>query len=209
MRMVRLPAALLVLACTLLAPSVAPGEGADPPRSGRNVFLDGQLLLATERMGDPRFAETVLYMVSHDAEGAFGLIVNRIIGDIPAKVLLEGLGLDTEGADGKVRLHYGGPVEPGRMWILHTSDWQGRGTVAVNGSVALTASPEIVRAIAVGRGPSRSLILLGYAGWGPRQLEGEMARASWTIAPFDAGIVFDQDYDTKWERARGLSGVPI
>ncbi len=163
--------------------------------------LSGMLLVATPKMPDPRFAETVIFMVKHDASGAMGLVLNRPMGEIPVASLLENLGIEGVSADGDIRLHYGGPVDLSRSMVLHSPDYVGDETLVVNGSVALTAEREIVRAIATGAGPRRSLVAFGYAGWGAGQLEAEIANGGWVSVPSDEALVFDDDYDAKWQRA--------
>ena len=163
--------------------------------------LAGKLLVATPEMLDPRFAETVIFMVKHDASGAMGLVLNRPMGEIPVASLLEELGIEGVSANGDIRLHYGGPVGLNRGMVLHSADYVSDETLVVNGSVALTTEAEIVRAIATGAGPRRSLVAFGYAGWGAGQLEAEIARGGWVSIPSDEALVFDDDYDAKWRRA--------
>jgi len=171
--------------------------------------LTGQLLVASASMGDPRFAGTVIYIVSHDAEGAMGLVLNRALGVVSVAELLQGFGLGDDDPPGEVRVHYGGPVERGRGFVLHSSEVVGAGTVAVNGEVALSADLEILRAIANGVGPRRSLFALGYAGWAPGQLESEIARDDWFWVPADLDLVFDEDLQTKWDRAFDKRGIDL
>ncbi len=163
--------------------------------------LAGQLLVATEDLRDPRFVRTVIYVLQHDAAGALGLVVNRPVVDAPLSRLLEEFGLEGRGAGGSIRVHYGGPVEPGRAFVLHTADYLGDGTHVIKDDVALTAQPQILAAIARGRGPRRALLMLGYAGWAPGQLEAEIQHGSWITVPSDETLVFDENYETKWERA--------
>ncbi len=165
--------------------------------------LAGQLLVAAEQMGDPRFARTVVFMVEHDAHGALGLVVNRPFRELQIALLLERLGEDARGISGTIRVYYGGPVEPGRAFVLHTPDYMADGTQVVPGGIALTAQPEILRALAAGTGPRRSLLAFGYAGWAPGQLENEIARGDWHIVPADVALVFGEGADAKWERAMG------
>jgi putative transcriptional regulator len=189
--------ALALLGCLTL--TALPGVAQEPAPEAGN--LTGQLLVATPAIGDPRFARTVIFMVRHDRTGAIGIIVNRPVGDSPLAAILERLGLDAEGARGSVRVHYGGPVEPRRGFVLHTTDWSGRGTLEVGGRVGMTTSPDVFDAIASNRGPRLSLFALGYAGWAPGQLESEIARGSWIAAPADEALLFDDDHATKWQRA--------
>ena len=171
-------------------------------------WLKGKLLVATPLIRDPRFERTVIYMIEHDAEGAMGLIVNRPIGSGPIAALLERLDVEQNGdtvenVTSEITVHYGGPVDGSMGFILHTSDYSSEGTIAVDDKVAMTARTEILRDIAAGRGPRRSRLMFGYAGWGPGQLESEMARKSWIVVPADENLIFDDDYDSKWERAFG------
>lgn len=181
------------------APRGDPGEGtAVGPKSGS---IAGQFLVATPELRDPRFVRTVVYMVQHDSKGAMGLVVNRPIGDVPLAVLLDRLGMNGNTAGGDMRVHYGGPVEPTRGFVLHTTDYRTEGTHAVQGGLAITSQPEIFRAISAGKGPRLSLLALGYAGWAPGQLEGEIAAGAWVVVPADEALLFDQNYEKKWERA--------
>ncbi len=190
-------AAVAVVVLLLAAVAVGgPHRGATAAES-----LAGRLVVATPQMRDPRFAETVIYMVNHDAKGAMGLVVNRPIGEVPLADMLERLGLDSDGASGAIRVHYGGPVESGQGFVLHTPEYAVEGTVVVNELAALTGRVEIMRAIASGSGPRRSLMVFGYAGWRAGQLEGEFKTGSWISVPADEALVFGDDYEDKWRRA--------
>jgi putative transcriptional regulator len=189
-------AALVGLAAAAV---LAQAEPAAPPRPPRS--LTGQLLVATEELRDPRFGRTVIYMVQHDAAGATGLIVNRPLREVPLAQLLERFGLDTRGVTGRILVHYGGPVEPGRGVVLHTSDYSGEGTEAVQGGLSVTSRPGILQAIAARAGPRRALFVAGYAGWAPGQLESEMRAGAWVDGAADEALIFDFDADRKWERA--------
>jgi len=208
MKRTGLAVAMTVLVLGLLArpAGTASQNGDTPPKPSG---LAGQLLVAAEEMGDPRFVRTVILMVRHDATGAMGLVVNRPIGEVPIAKLLEGVGLDGTGVRGDIRLHYGGPVEPRQVLTLHAADYTIEGTLRVTGDTAVTGNPEILRAIGRGKGPKRHLVVLGYAGWAPGQLEGEMKAGGWVAVPADAAIVFDDKYDTKWERAMARRRVNI
>ena len=199
----------LLFAAAIIGSGIVAGTLAAEPERGGKGRLTGQLLVATAKMGDPRFARTVIYIVSHGADGAMGLVLNRELGVAPVSVLLEGLGVADSGVPGEVRVHYGGPVERDRGFVLHSSDVVVEGTVAVNGDVALSADVEILRAIAAGEGPRRSLFALGYAGWAPGQLEGEIAREDWFSVPGDENLIFDDDLDTKWDRAFDKRGIEL
>jgi putative transcriptional regulator len=196
----------LVLGLLVRPAGTASQNGATPPKPSG---LAGQLLVAAEEMSDPRFVRTVILMVRHDATGAMGLVVNRPIGDVPITKLIEGVGLDGAGVQGDIRLHYGGPVERRQVLTIHTTDYAIEGTLRVTGDTAVTGNPEILRAMGRGKGPKRHLVVLGYAGWAPGQLEGEMKAGGWISVPADAAIVFDDKYDTKWERAMARRRVEI
>ncbi len=162
--------------------------------------IAGRLLVATEQMPDPRFAETVIYMIQHDQNGAMGLVINRQLATVPISTLLDDLGLGGAGVSGELPVHFGGPVEPTRGFILHTPDYSLDSTLTVAG-FAVTGQPEILQAIAQGQGPKKFLFSLGYAGWAPGQLEAEMRSGHWIDVPADTRIVFDEPATTKWERA--------
>jgi putative transcriptional regulator len=171
--------------------------------------LTGQFLVATPEMNDPRFTHTVIYMLQHDARGAMGLIVNRPFKDIPIALLLDRLGQEAKEVGGSIRMHFGGPVDPEQVFILHTADYKTGGTQVIGDGIAATAPPAILRAIGAGAGPRRALLALGYAGWGPRQLEGEIQAGAWFTVPADAALVFDDQYDTKWERAMARRKIDL
>jgi putative transcriptional regulator len=172
-------------------------------------FLTGQLLVATPRMGDPRFARTVIYIVDHDAEGAMGLVINRSYGEGPWNALLDGFGVDHQDVSGSVRLHYGGPVDAGRGFVLHTTDYSGVSTRVVDDDVAFSTGLDVLKAVAEGKGPRRSLFVLGYAGWGAGQLEGELARDDWLTAPAEESLIFGDDLDAVWEKALHSAGLAL
>ena len=138
-----------------------------------------------------------------------GLIVNRPLGDLPMAVLLQQAGLPGEGAKGLVRLHVGGPVEPTRVSVLHTDDYAGPDTVKVGSGVAITTDSSILQAITKGKGPRRTRFTVGFAGWAPGQLEAEMRAGYWIAVPSDAGILFDDAYDTKWDRAMAKRKISL
>jgi putative transcriptional regulator len=170
-------------------------------------YLTGQLLVAMPQMRDPRFARSVIYMCAHNADGAMGLVVNRRVGSITFDDLLEQLGLGPNRRNDEIRVHFGGPVEQGRGFVLHSADYQQSGTLRVDDGVALTATLDILKEMAAGGGPRRTLLALGYAGWGPGQLDAEIQANGWLQVPADEGLVFDDDLDNKWERAIGKIGV--
>lgn len=193
-------AVLMVLtAIAVGAFGVTAGHSAEAPVLRRS--LAGELLVATADMPDPRFARTVIYMVRHDATGAQGLVVNRLLGVIPLAMLLEQSALESKGVSSAVRMHSGGPLEPRRVFVLHTGEYSGDATLSVKDGIALSWNPDILLAIARGAGPRRLLFALGYAGWGPGQLEREMKSGAWVKAAADEAILFDSADESKWERA--------
>lgn len=206
-------ALILMIFLAAAAPTLAGDEAKGiPPAPQHGPYYSGQLLVAGPAMPDPRFRGTVIYLADHDAEGTFGLVINRPVGAGPVRDFLIGLGMKPDGSEsysGDVRIHAGGPVEPGAGFVLHTNDYQTETTGMVRGTVAVTASLKAVKDIGTGKGPRRYLILLGYAGWASGQLEAEMRRGDWQIAPYDEETVFGADDAAKWERALKSAGIPM
>ncbi len=163
--------------------------------------LTGQLLIAMPAMGDPNFTQSVIYLCAHSAEGAMGIVINRPLRSPSFADLLRQLDLAPVPPVRNIRLIEGGPVEHGRGFVLHSADWTGEGSLKVNARVALTASLDVLKAIAEGGGPKDSVLALGYAGWGPGQLDDEMQQNAWLSVPGVEALVFDEDDDTKWRRA--------
>ena len=170
-------------------------------------YVTGQLLIAMPGMRDERFAKSVIYMCAHSEEGAMGLVLNQRLDSLTFAELISQLELDEKHLSRDVPVHFGGPVESGRGFVLHTSDYQQDATLEVVNGVALTASVEILKAIAQGKGPQKSLLALGYAGWGPGQLDMEIRANGWLQVPSDSEIIFDIEPDTKWERAIQRLGI--
>jgi len=173
-------------------------------------YLDRQLLIAMPAMGDPRFARTVIYMCSHNAEGAMGLVINKPYPGLTFPNLLTQLGIEPT-IDNDIIVRLGGPVETGRGFVLHSTDYMRQGSVPLDESmgIGLTATLDVLRAIATGTGPQRSLFALGYAGWGPGQLDAEIQENAWLAAPADAELLFDADLDSVWDRAVRKIGVDV
>lgn len=172
-------------------------------------YLAGQILIAMPSMSDPRFARTVIYVCAHNADGAMGLVLNRLISSITFQDLLEELKVeDLPPEEAAVpAVHFGGPVETGRGFVLHSSDYVGPDSMPLAGKFALTATVDILKAIAAGEGPQRHLLALGYAGWGPGQLDGELQENAWLSVEADPELVFDGEADDKWERALAKLGI--
>jgi putative transcriptional regulator len=169
--------------------------------------LAGQLLVAMPQMQDHRFERSVILLCAHNDEGAMGLVVNKLIETLTLPELLAQLKIGAGGLRGHTHVHFGGPVEAGRGFVLHSHDYQEDGTLVVGDNLALTATLEILQAIGRGEGPKRSLLALGYAGWGPGQLDAEMQENGWLHVPADEGIVFDDGIADKWQRALGKLGI--
>jgi putative transcriptional regulator len=171
--------------------------------------LAGQLLVAAPAMGDPRFQRTIILMVRHTKDGALGIVINRPVDDVPIAKLLDALGLDSKGIDGHVRLFAGGPVQPEIGFIVHSAEYHRGNTVDIDGRVAMTTDPEVLRDIGRHQGPRQSIVALGYAGWGPGQLEAEMALGGWFTVPEDPRLVFETDRDKVWDEAMRRRTLPI
>jgi len=169
--------------------------------------LAGRMLVAMPQMQDPRFARTVIFLCAHTAEGAMGLVVNRLLDQLSFPDLLEQLGLETTPRCEGIHVHFGGPVESGRGFVLHTPDYMQDSTLLVDEQVALTATVDVLRAIADGNGPRRSMLALGYAGWGAGQLDSEIRENAWLIAPSDDELLFGEDLASKWEMAVARIGI--
>lgn len=174
-----------------------------------DAYLTGQLLLAMPAMRDPRFARSVIYMCAHGEDGAIGLVINRLIGALPCADLLEQLEItfDPDSSIDLPSVHFGGPVETERGFVLHSSDYLRDESMPINDAMALTATVDIVRDIAEGKGPRDLVLALGYAGWGPGQLDGEIQENAWLSVSSDRALVFDTDLETKWDRAMAKIGV--
>jgi putative transcriptional regulator len=167
----------------------------------------GQLLVAMPQMQDPRFAKTVIYLCAHTPEGAMGLVLNKLVDSITFPDLLEQLSIEPAISGDEIRVHFGGPVESGRGFVLHTADYQREGTLPINSGIALTATVDILRDMARGAGPRQTLLALGYAGWGPGQLDAEIQANGWLQVPADEQLVFGQNLDAKWELAMAKLGI--
>ena len=180
-----------------------------PSPSGKSGsgYLTGQLLIAMPQMNDPRFARTVIYICAHTADGAMGLVINREIEALTFPDLLKQLSIEAEVVDDKIQVLFGGPVETGRGFVLHSSDYVQNTTMLVDKQVGLTATMEVLKDIASGNGPRLNILALGYAGWGPGQLDAEIHANGWLTVPADDELIFDPDLDNKWERALAKIGI--
>jgi putative transcriptional regulator len=167
--------------------------------------LAGQLLIAMPQMEDPRFSRSVVFMCAHNHEGAMGLVVNKTVEQPSMGELLRQLGIEGDAFD-RAPVHFGGPVEAARGFVLHSTDYTEQGTLIV-GNVGLTATLDILRMIGRGEGPRRKFFALGYAGWGPGQLDAEIQANGWLTVPADHALLFDDGNEDKWRRAIAKLGV--
>ncbi len=165
-----------------------------------NRYLSGKLLIAMPGMMD-LFARTVVYLCAHNADGAMGLVVNRLIGAITFPDLLAQLGIDDPGPERDIHVHFGGPVESGCGFVLHSSDYEQGDTLKVSDLMSLTTTIDILRDMAAGGGPRLSMLALGYAGWGPGQLDTEIQANGWLHVEAGEKLVFNDNLDGKWEQA--------
>ena len=170
-------------------------------------YLTGQLIVAMPGMGDPRFDKSVIYLCAHSEEGAMGLVINREIEELTFPDLLEQLDIEPAPGATPIRIQFGGPVESSRGFVLHSPDYLQDGTLVVDDGMALTATVDILRAIADGSGPISRLLALGYAGWGPGQLDSEIKDNGWLHVEADGDLVFDTDLGSKWDRAMTKIGI--
>ncbi len=186
----------------------------DPEARG---YLDGQMLIAMPAMNDERFARTVIYVCAHSNEGAMGIVVNQWAQNIKFPDLLvqlevipaaERIELPTRAED--VKVLKGGPVETGRGFVLHSADFFiENSTLPIDEGICLTATLDILKAIARGNGPASAVLALGYAGWAPGQLEEEIQQNGWLNCDADPELIFGSDIEGKYQRALGKLGVDL
>jgi putative transcriptional regulator len=169
--------------------------------------LTGMLLVAMPSMPDPRFSRSVIYLCAHSSDGAMGLVVNQVAGNVTFPAVIGQLGIEAGQDCEDTPVHLGGPVETSRGFVLHSADYVQESTLVIDDRFALTATIDVLRAIAEGHGPSRRVLALGYAGWSPGQLDQEIQNNGWLVAPADPEIVFGRDNDAKWLSALRAIGV--
>ena len=173
-----------------------------------SIDLNGKLLIAMPGMGDPRFAKSVVFMCSHSDDGAMGLIVNKPTPDLLLDDLLEQLEINKGTGARDIRVHFGGPVEHGRGFVLHSGDYGSDDTtMEIDDNFGMTATQDILEALACGSGPDTAILMLGYAGWEPGQLEHEIADNGWLVADASPEIVFGADSSGKWSAALKTLGI--
>lgn len=172
--------------------------------------LDGKLLIAMPGMSDPRFEKSVIYLCAHSPEGAMGLIVNKPVQELDFADLLEQLEIKPKRAIAGIEVHFGGPVEHGRGFVLHSRDYEAEdATMDITDEFGMTASLEILEDISNGAGPDSCLLALGYAGWGPGQLEAELQENGWLVAEAAPNLVFATENDDKWQQAIQSLGIDV
>jgi len=187
---------------------------------GERGCLDGHFLIAMPGMDDERFERTVIFVCAHSKDGAMGFILNRPqpvqfqdlldsldLDEAEKATVSSGLSADVNDSASNFPIQLGGPVETGRGFVLHSDDYQSQATIPVNDDLCLTATVDILRAIKAGHGPQRGIMLLGYAGWAPGQLESEIAANTWLSCPGQDDIVFDQDHSGKYDRVLAHMGI--
>jgi len=188
-------ALLLQTALLKAALPAHPDEAPAPPS------LAGELLVAAPSMDDPRFERAVILIIQHGPDGALGIVINKPIGETSIARVLEALGQKGGDVSGDVRVFSGGPVQPEVGFVVHSPDYRRPETLAVNDRLSMTSSLDILRDIAAKKGPAKTLVAFGYAGWGPDQLEREIKMSAWGIAEADPGLIFDEDRDKVWDYA--------
>ncbi len=189
-----------------IAPSTGFGTATVTPNSG---YLPGQFLIAMPHMQDVRFQRSVIYLCAHTADGAMGLIINKALDSLTVPELMEHLKIPVEVELKPTKIHFGGPVETSRGFVLHSCDYVEQATLVVGNELALTATIDVLKAIGRNAGPRQSLMTLGYAEWGAGQLDAELQANVWLHCPADDSIIFDLYNDSKWERALGQLGVSV
>ncbi len=161
----------------------------------------GRLLVAMPEMKDPRFVESVIYIVQHTREGTLGLLINRPLVQAPIEDVIKGSDIDGKDGTREITVHYGGPVNPRQGFVLHSDDFVLENSKKVKDGIAMTSDARIVGEISIGKGPRQFLVMIGYAGWAPGQLEEEIKAKSWFLIPADKELIFDKKTEQKWQRA--------
>ncbi|MDE2183364.1 MAG: YqgE/AlgH family protein [Alphaproteobacteria bacterium] len=180
-----------------------------PPKD-EECFLEGKLLIAMPGMPDPRFERSVIFMCAHSAKGAMGLIINKPIDGLSFRELMAKFDIEVTDDIQETPIVFGGPVQIGRGFVLHSADYgSAEATLPITSELSLTATIDILKAIAEGRGPSKAVLALGYAGWGSGQIENEILANGWIHCDADQKIIFDTAYDAKWQTAIHKLGVDV
>ena len=190
----------------ILAATVVPGTflNATQPccvQAPVDDSLAGQLLIASHAIRDPHFDHAVILVVRHNHDGAMGIVINMPTDERPLANILEMVGEKDTNVTGKVQLFAGGPVQPELGFVIHSSDYRGPGTIDVNERVLMTSNSRILRDIGNNKGPQKSLIAFGYAGWAAHQLDDELRRRVWFTTPADVNLIFDENREKLWDSA--------
>jgi putative transcriptional regulator len=193
-----LPVAAVLLSASVLHAALP--SATEPDVSGP-TSLAGQLLIATPALKGPPFERTVILVAQHSSDGALGIVINRPLGERPIAGLLKAFGADASGVTGNVQVFLGGPVDSEIGFVLHSADYHGDDAVDIDGRVALSSGPQILRDIGLGKGPRQKLVAFGYAGWAPLQLDNELRQGVWDTVPDDPALVFDDDRTKVWSDA--------
>lgn len=173
-----------------------------------DIDLTGQMLIAMPGMGDPRFDKSVIFVCAHSPDGAMGLIVNKPTEDLRLHDLMNQLEIGDGNSTCDRGVHFGGPVEPGRGFVLHSGDYTSEiSTLNVSEEFGMTATLDVLEELAAGSGPKRAIMALGYAGWGPGQLESEILSNGWLTCDASLSLVFDEADTSKWSAALKTLGV--
>jgi putative transcriptional regulator len=191
----------LIVAAFVLQTALLKAALPNPDEAPARPSLVGQLLVAAPSMGDPRFERAVILIVQHDPTGAVGIVINKPAGEHSLASLLDALGQKGGDVSGDVRVFSGGPVQPEVGIVVHSADYRRPETIAINDRLSMTSSVEILRDIGAKRGPDKSLVAFGYAGWAPDQLEREIEERAWGTAEADPALIFDEDREKVWDDA--------
>ncbi len=177
---------------------------------GGESFLEGKLLIALPGMPDPRFERSVIFICTHSEEGAMGLIINKAVEGLSFREMMGRLKINVTESTPDTPILFGGPVQTGRGFVLHSGEFESKdSTMPVTEDISLTATLDILRAIADGKGPEKSLFALGYAGWDGGQIEDEIRANGWVHCEADNAIIFDESLDDKWSRALKKLGIDM
>jgi putative transcriptional regulator len=201
MSAIGLPRLGLIVAFVLQTALLKAALPANPEEKPEPPSLAGQLLVASPEMADPRFERAVILLVRHGPDGAFGIVINKPVGEQPLANVFEALGQKGGDVSGNVRVFSGGPVQPEVGFVVHSPDYNRPETVVISDRVSMTSSLDVLRDIGNHKGPAKSLMAFGYAGWGPAQLEHEIEQGAWGIAEDDPTLIFDEDREKVWDDA--------
>ena len=177
--------------------------------SSQTGYLVGHLLVAMPQMTDPRFHESVILMCNHDEKGAMGIVINKVIDSISFEDLLKQLNIALPNKSLSFKIHFGGPVEIGRGFVLHSTDYSNPLSKAVTKEISLSATTTIIEDCIQGQGPKQVLIALGYAGWGTGQLESEIMKNGWLTVEADPNLIFSEDALSIWRRTLEKMGITL